>query len=292
MLHQKIAIPAYFHSDSDADWDTAMSARVLLKIVVFNPASGPGYTTPFLAGGQEHLNFKGRITQMHNIGVNIRANVLGYVTTNRRDSRPGDTVQREHRFTVDPATGVVTTRNSDGDVHETGWTKGFGPIQVRSDGTLPGGLAIETDYFWINVSPQTGQFATSKANAIADVGIDHFTSAGDPPNNNKIHGMGLSRTLKNIANVKFEIDEYYARWPDIDGMFFDEMNDVGDADDKKYYKDIFDHVKTKGGNALVVQNPGRKFPELEEKEMFDVADTFITLRGQAQVTPATSPTHG
>src|SRR3712207_7513790 len=35
-----------------------------------------------------------------------------------------------------------------------------------------------------------------------------------------------------------EIDEYYARWPEIDGIFFDEMNDVGDDDDKTYYKAI------------------------------------------------------
>ena len=51
------------------------------------------------------------------------------------------------------------------------------------------------------------------------------------------------------------------------------MNDVGDADDINYYKQIFEYVSTKGGKALVVENPGHSFPE----SMVNCADTFMAF---------------
>ena len=287
-LKQQIAIPAYFQSDSDGDtdWDTMASARALLGIVVFNPASGPGYTPSFREpNGTDRENFQCRITDMHKAGAR---NVVGYVTTNYRDiverpNEPPNTVQREHCFTVTLATGVVTTRSKAGAVpHKTGWTNGFGPIQIRSDDgsavtQLPGGLEAKKDYWWIERSEATGQFATSKADALAGNGINHFASVGTEGLNKRNHAMGLSRTVENIANVFFEIDQYYDRWPDIDGIFFDEMNNGGDDVNEKYYQDILKHVRTKGGHALVVQNPGTDFP----RTMAGVADTFMTFENVA-----------
>jgi hypothetical protein len=143
---------------------------------------------------------------------------------------------------------------------------------------LPGGLETEKDYWWIDRSDTTGQFARSEADALAGLGINHFDDVGEEGPNKTNHGMGLSRIETNIKNVFFEIDQYFERWPDIDGIFFDEMNNVlGDAN-LKYYQDILKHVRTKGGHALVVQNPGTNFPE----EMDDkVADTFMTFENVA-----------
>jgi hypothetical protein len=271
-LQQELAIPTYFPPGEagDHDW-AAAKTRPLLGIAVINPASGPGYTSTFI-DGQAHDEYQHRIDQMHAGG----GDVVGYVTTNYRDSR-GTTVQGEHHFTFNvaadnTATDVVTTREADGvTTRETGWTTGFGPIQVRPEtmpSELPGGLAVSTDYFWIPVSPTAGKFAASKTNATNDVAKE-LTSVGGPA----AHVMGLSRTLANIANVFFEIDQFYERWPAIDGMFFDEMNDIGDAEDVEYYGRIFNYVKAKGGKAVVVENPGKSVPAL----MLGFADVFMTF---------------
>ncbi|MDQ1394557.1 MAG: hypothetical protein QOF30_3534 [Acidimicrobiaceae bacterium] len=177
-------------------------------------------------------------------------------------------VQGEHEFTINVATNVATTAD------ETGWATGFGPIQVRPSmmSTLPQPLAVATDYFWISRSPMEGRFAASKSNAQNGSAITLTSPGGPAP-----HLMGLSRTLANISNVFFEIDEFYARWPAIDGMFFDEMNDIGDAQDLNYYGQIFAYVKAKGGKALVIQNPGKGVPG----SMLGVADVLLTFEGAA-----------
>jgi hypothetical protein len=266
---QNFAIPSYFHSDEegDSDWSEAAQAASLLGIVVINPSSGPAYTPEFRnldASGLKRLEYENRIVQMHQAG----ADVLGYVTTNYRDSRGNNTVQGEHTFTLSGGTSVATER--------TGWWTGFGPIQIRSENkdtgapvAPPGGLAVNKDYFWIATTETTGGFATSDNGAPINL-----TPANDP---HAKHLMGLSRTLKNIDNVFFEIDEYYARWPTIDGMFFDEMNDVGDDQDREYYRRIFNYVKAKGGKALVVQNPGKSFPV----SMRGYADVFLSYEGSS-----------
>lgn len=277
-LKQQVAIPAYFRPGPAGtdDWGKAESAGALLGIVVVNPASGPGYTPPFRNdGGVERTAFQSRIEQMRGTG----ANVLGYVTTNYRDSR-GTTVQPEHRFTVTAGNVVMTRHKHTGAENETGWWTGFGPIQVSHadpmlPGGLPGGLAASTDYWWIAESATTGSFAATEANAMDGMAIP-LGSAGKPGPKNKDLSMGLSRNSANVENVHLEIDEYYDRWPSIDGIFFDEMNDIGDADDIDYYKRIFDYVKTKDGKALVVQNPGKNLPE----SLVAFADTFMSFENE------------
>lgn len=272
-MKQKIAIPTYFESGAagEEDWAGAASAGSLLAMAIINPANGPGYTSSYLPGGTKHAEYQQRMHQMQAAG----ADVLGYVTTNYRDSR-STSVQAEHRFTADAAAGVVTTRDASGAVNSTGWTRGFGPVQVRSAATLPDGLAVSTDYYWIDSSPTTGAFATSKSNATAGIAAP-LTSNGDPGSENTNHVMGLSRTPANISNVFFEIDTFYERWPDIDGMFFDEMDNIDDTDNLNYYKQVFDHVRTKGGKARVVQNPGQSFPE----SMINIADVFMAFESHS-----------
>jgi hypothetical protein len=276
-LQQKFAIPTYFLSgvEGNHDWSEA-GTKPLLGIVVINPASGPGYTSDYI-NGMKHGEYQDRIDQMHHEAPDVAC--LGYVTTNYHDSRGSNTVQGEHHFTVDVATNVVMTS-------ATGWTTGFGPIQVRPGddaSTLPGGLAVRTNYFWISLSAMTGRFATSKTNATNGVAIDLTSTGTSGPAGNV---MGLSRTLANIANVFFEIDQFYGRWTGIDGMFFDEMNDVGDAQDVEYYERIFKHVKAKGGKALVVENPGKSLPA----SMLGYADVFVTFEGRSSGYAGHDPT--
>jgi polygalacturonase len=52
------------------------------------------------------------------------------------------------------------------------WQTGHGPLRVTSTTTLPAGLALSTDYWWIKVTSSTGKLATSYANAIAGTAVD------------------------------------------------------------------------------------------------------------------------
>lgn len=53
---------------------------------------------------------------------------------------------------------------------------GAGPIRTTTTGTLPSGLAVATDYFAINLSANTFSLATSRANALAGIGITCSTT--------------------------------------------------------------------------------------------------------------------
>ncbi len=275
-MQQQIAIPTYFHRNpaGDRDWAAAATARPDLGLTVLNPNSGPGYTDSFRPDTSNNVEFRlcqQRIGEMHGAG----ALVLGYVTTNYRDTRG---VAKEHRFTVDPSTGLVTTRNSDGEERKTGWTTGFGPIHVGHVApplTLPENLKENTDYLWVAETPTTGRFRNADTQELVPL-----TSAGNPGPQNNQHFMGLSRSPENIGNIFFEIDEYYRRWPEIDGIFFDEMENAAAA--HGYYTSVFQHVKSKGGRAFVVQNPGTTFPlEMLTDPEAPVADVFMSFESDS-----------
>jgi hypothetical protein len=57
--------------------------------------------------------------------------------------------------------------------------------------------------------------------------------------------------------VEAAIDRYHAWYPDLDGIFLDEMSD--DASDAPYYAALTGHVKALG-MTLVVGNPGTEVP--------------------------------
>lgn len=271
MFQQKIAIPTYFRRgpSGDPDWSRAETAKPDLFIAVINPDSGPGYTSSFQTGGNEHLLCQQRIAQMQD---HAGAAVVGYLTTNYRDDE-SKSVQSDYRFTVDPVTDLVSLRLDSGEEKETVWPTGFGPIRIDSKSTRPEGLEARKDYWWIAESATTGRLAATEADAHRGEAVD-VLSAGDPGPNDANHFMGLSRSAENIDNVFFEIDEFYRRWPDIDGIFFDEMKQGVDDTNKTYYHSIFDYVKRKAGpEALVIQNPGAFFDEA----LAGCADVFLSF---------------
>jgi len=49
---------------------------------------------------------------------------------------------------------------------------GFGPLQLVTTGTLPAGLAVETNYWLIKVDDNTLKFASSEADALAGTPVD------------------------------------------------------------------------------------------------------------------------
>lgn len=65
---------------------------------------------------------------------------------------------------------VVTFTNATDTVNATahGMVTGEGPVEItNSGGAVPTGLAVATKYWWISTGTNTGQFATSRVNAIA-----------------------------------------------------------------------------------------------------------------------------
>jgi len=59
---------------------------------------------------------------------------------------------------------------------------------------------------------------------------------------------------RDIDTCKQEIDNYYDWYSDIDGIFFDEMdNNTNDID---YYKSLYNYVLSKEQQAIVIGNPG------------------------------------
>lgn len=80
-------------------------------------------------------------------------------------------VNASQTFTADAGTDLLTLA-----AQLKGLRTGNG-VQVSTTGTLPGGLAPATTYYWIRYSDTKGKLATSYANAIAGTAIN-ITSAG------------------------------------------------------------------------------------------------------------------
>lgn len=74
-------------------------------------------------------------------------------------------VQADDTFTVDAGTDVATLATADP-------ATGSGPFQLTTTTTLPAGLALATDYWWIRTGAKTGKFAVSLADALAGTAID------------------------------------------------------------------------------------------------------------------------
>ncbi len=60
---------------------------------------------------------------------------------------------------------------------------------------------------------------------------------------------------RGLNKVKADVDAYYARYADVDGIFIDEMSN--DPLTRRYYKNLYAHIKAKStGRRFVVGNPG------------------------------------
>jgi len=74
--------------------------------------------------------------------------------------------------------GDVSVANDEITETAHGYQTGEGPVQLTSSGTLPTGLALATDYWFIRVDANTYKFATSRVNALAGTDVDITAAAG------------------------------------------------------------------------------------------------------------------
>ena len=66
---------------------------------------------------------------------------------------------------------------------------------------------------------------------------------------------GTQNAARTLAAVEHDVDTYYSWYPNIDGIFVDEVS-IDCAARNSYYKPLYDYIKKKGGVARVVLNPG------------------------------------
>lgn len=63
------------------------------------------------------------------------------------------------------------------------------------------------------------------------------------------------------ADAQGDVDRYLSFYPDIDGIFLDEMStDTGDAN-LAYYLDLYNYIKGRRASLRVIGNPGTNTPE-------------------------------
>ncbi len=74
------------------------------------------------------------------------------------------------------------------------------------------------------------------------------------------------------VTVRKEVDRYYL-WYGVDGIFFDEASN--DCAGFTYYRGLYEHVKGKGGKAIVVLNPGTH----TDACYMDAADIVVNFEG-------------
>ena len=71
---------------------------------------------------------------------------------------------------------------------------------------------------------------------------------------------GTQNSTRTLKAVEQDVDSYYSWYPDIGGIFVDEVStDCGSY--TTYYKPLYDYIKHKGGNPLVLLDPGTNTSE-------------------------------
>ena len=106
-------------------------------------------------------------------------------------------------------------------------------------------------------NPNSGPGAAS--DAMYTNAITNFRNAGG-----QVIGYVSTRYANRCAEeVKAEIDLWISLYPNIDGIFFDEMSNYKTESHINYYLDLTSYVKTTyAGRHFTVANPGTSFPEI------------------------------
>jgi hypothetical protein len=80
-------------------------------------------------------------------------------------------------------------------------------------------------------------------------------------------------TRRLLSRVRAEIDRWYALYPNLNGIFVDEV--TPDPSGVPYYGALHDAIRTRSGDALVVINPGL-YPS---EEYLAVGDVVVSFEG-------------
>jgi hypothetical protein len=59
-----------------------------------------------------------------------------------------------------------------------------------------------------------------------------------------------------LRSVKADVNRYFRLYPEIEGIFIDQMSNQAAPKIKTYYRKLYTHIRAKSASALVVGNPG------------------------------------
>jgi hypothetical protein len=98
----------------------------------------------------------------------------------------------------------------------------------------------------------TSQISAAHARGTRVLGYVYTKYANTKPN--PLHGGVFDRT---VAAVQADIDRYYSLYPNLDGIFLDEVTGGSDcAHAQSYYQPIYNHIQSAHPGATVIINPG------------------------------------
>ena len=115
------------------------------------------------------------------------------------------------------------------------------------------------------VNPSNGDF-----NNTEDVFVDEINKTHQK-NNLAIGYIYTKYWNRNLDEVKKRVDDWLKYYPNIDGIFLDEVSDEGSKLD--YYTKIYNYIKSKNPNLIVVLNPWTT----PDKWYFNIADKIVVF---------------
>jgi hypothetical protein len=86
---------------------------------------------------------------------------------------------------------------------------------------------------------------------------------------------------RSLSAVKADIERFFRLYPEIDGIFIDQISNDTARAVKTYYRKLYDHVKATSPTALVVGNPGAAATTAWQVEEPIVADVLVVFEGTA-----------
>lgn len=157
----------------------AINSWMEIEIVEFN--SSTDAVQAYIAIPPEHKGTLLGISAAQSTADGVTEDIVWNVVDEQTLFDPGDggPPQRFH-FGVNWAfaDGDVTVGSDQ--IAETahGYQTGEGPIRLTTTGTLPAGLALNTNYWIIRVDANNVKFASSRANALVGTAVDITAAAG------------------------------------------------------------------------------------------------------------------
>lgn len=67
--------------------------------------------------------------------------------------------------------------------------------------------------------------------------------------------VDTSNADRSLDSVKTDVNKWFAFYPSIDGIFFDQVTNT-DNGKQTYYQTVYNYVKSKNSSSIVVNNPG------------------------------------
>jgi Spherulation-specific family 4 len=149
------------------------------------------------------------------------------------------------------------------------WYQFCDMARVGGDAASPGSIIIANVY--------DGPGLSADANYVA--AIDYCQQR----QHNVVGYVDTGHATRPLATVEAEIDAWFSFYPDLDGIFIDQMSN--DPATKGYYREIYRYVHRAGTQGLLVANPGLPAESDWQLGSQPVADLLNVFEGDDEANP-------